>query len=160
MIYSKISLYVDRIIFVENIWPKQAQEPAPVSNVSLIRPFIENVTRTISPSMISIGKPLIGYDWSIPFTPGSLAHILSLSSIISLAYEENAEIQLDEESQTPYFTYTRPSDRFNLHNIVWFIDARSIKALNDLILEYSLIGTGLWNLKIIIKNYFRLLQLP
>ncbi|MDI9509849.1 MAG: LysM peptidoglycan-binding domain-containing protein [Bacillota bacterium] len=149
--YSKISLYVDRIIFVENIWPKQAQEPAPVSNVSLIRPFIENVTRTISPSMISIGKPLIGYDWSIPFTPGSLAHILSLSSIISLAYEENAEIQLDEESQTPYFTYTRPSDRFNLHNIVWFIDARSIKALNDLILEYSLIGTGLWNL----RNYYQ-----
>lgn len=144
--YHGISLLVDMIIFLENLWTKQKQPPAPISNISLIRPYIENVISKVSPSYISLGKPLIGYDWIVPFIPGSTAYLLSLNSTLVLAYEHNAVIHLDEESQTPYFDYTRFVEGVTENHKVWFIDANSIKALNDVIIENDLIGTGLWNI--------------
>lgn len=149
--YNRISSLVDRIIFLDNIWLKQAQPPAPISNISLIRPYIENVSHSVSPKLISIGKPLIGFDWNIPYTTGSTAHLLSLDSAFTLAYEQRAEIQLDEMSQTPYFYYNTAIGGLNEKHLVWFIDARSIKALNDVILDNDLVGTGIWNL----RNYFQ-----
>jgi spore germination protein len=32
------------------------------------------------------------------------------------------------------------------NHIVWFTDARSIKALDEVVIEYDLVGTGLWQL--------------
>lgn len=144
--YYSISLVVDRIIFSQDIWNKKKQPPSPVSNISLIRLFIENVTSKISSKYISLGIPLIGYDWVIPFEPGSTANLLSLNSSIVLAYDQNSEIQLDEESQTPYFKYIRSIVGSVEEHIVWFIDAHSIKALDEVILDYDLVGTGIWNI--------------
>lgn len=53
---------------------------------------------------------------------------------------------MDEESQTPYFTYTKSNIMGPENHIVWFIDARSIKALDNVIIDNDLIGTGLWNI--------------
>lgn len=155
--YSSISEFVDRIIFLESIWTMQKQPPAPISNISLIKPFIENVTSNVSPNLISIGKPLIGYDWIIPFTPGSSAVLMSLNSTINLAYDLKAVIQLDETSQTPYFYYNKSINEVNEQHIVWFLDARSIKALDDVIIDYGLIGTGLWNLRSYYQQLFSII---
>lgn len=144
--YDRISLLVDRIIFLQNLWIKKNQPPAPISNISLIRPFIENVVSKVSSKYISLGKPLIGFDWLVPYVPGSTAALMSLNSTIILAHDQNAVIQLDEESQTPYYEYIRSLLGANENHIVWFLDARSIKALDDVIIEYDLIGTGLWNI--------------
>jgi spore germination protein len=144
--YQKISLLADKIIFLQNIWRKRRQPPAPISNISHIRPFIERVTNMVSPNFISLGKPLIGYDWIVPFVPGSTASLLSLSSAIVLAYDQGVEIRLDEESQTPYFTYYRAIAGTTEGHVVWFIDARSINAFDNVILDYNLVGTGIWNI--------------
>lgn len=146
--YLSMSLYVDRIIFLQNIWTKQVQPPAPISNISLIKPFVKHVTSAISPDLITLGKPLIGYDWVLPFKPGSKANLMSLNSTILLAYEHNTEIQFDEESQTPHFDYIDALETKENHK-VWFIDGRSIIALDDVVIEHDLIGTGIWN----ISNY-------
>ena len=152
--YSSISLFVDRIIFLDNIWNKRKEPPAPISNISLIRPFIENITSKVSSKLISIGKPLIGYDWIIPYTPGVAANLMSLNSTINLAYEQKAVIELDEISQTPHFYY---NSSINQQHIVWFIDARSIKALGDVIIDYDLSGTGLWNLRSFYQQLFSII---
>ncbi len=144
--YQRLSSLADRIIFLQNIWKKRKQPPAPISNISLIKPFIERVTTLVSPSNISLGKTLIGYDWVVPFVPGSSAILLSLSSSIVLAYDQGVEIHLDEESQTPYFDYYRALAGSAEAHIVWFIDARSMKALDDVILDSNLVGTGIWNI--------------
>ena len=145
--YNSISLLVDRIIFLQDIWGKKIHPPSPVSNISLIRPFIENVVSLVSSHNISLGKPLMGLDWALPFTPGSSdVNILSLDSAITLAYEQRVTIQLDEESQTPYYTYHKTNLKNPERHIVWFIDARSIRALDQVIIDNNLVGTGLWNI--------------
>lgn len=145
--YTSISSLVDRIIFLQDIWGKKINPPLPISNISLIRPFIENVTSLVPPHNISMGKPLMGLDWALPFNPGSSdINILSLDSAITLAYEQRVTIQLDEESQTPYYTYNKTDLRNPESHIVWFIDARSIRALDEVIIDNDLVGTGLWNI--------------
>ncbi|MDF2544433.1 MAG: Peptidoglycan-binding lysin domain protein [Herbinix sp.] len=156
--YHSISLLVDRIFFLENIWTKNKQPPAPISNVSLIRPFIENVTTKVSPDLISIGIPLIGFDWTIPFIPGTAASLMALNTTITVAYDQNAVIQLDEVSQTPYYNYTRYTVGALEKHQVWFIDARTTKALADVITEYDLIGTGLWNITSYNQQLFSLMN--
>jgi spore germination protein len=145
--YISISKIVDRLIFMKNIWGTNKEPPGPVSNISLIRPFVEYITNIISPNMISIGKPLIGYDWTLPFIPGtSYARSISLDTAILLAHENRVIIQFDDESQTPYYDYTLAYVGPPENHIVWFIDARSIKALDDVIIDYNLVGSGVWSL--------------
>ncbi|SFS04044.1 LysM peptidoglycan-binding domain-containing protein [Anaeromicropila populeti] len=157
--YKSLSLIVDRIIFLQNVWGKNKQPPSPISNISLIRPFIEYVTNTISSEILSIGKPLIGYDWELPFSPSSsYANSMSLESAITLAYVQGAVIHTDEESQTPYFTYSKSEQVAPENHIVWFINAFSIKALEDVIIEYNLIGSGIWNISIFYQQIWSILN--
>lgn len=145
--YKSISLILDKIIFLQYVWGKNKQPPSPVSNISLIRPFIDYVTPIISPEKISLGNPLIGYNWTLPFIPGSsYASSMSLDAVIILANEQRVVIQFDEESQTPYFNYYTSYVGAPENHIVWFVDARTIKALDDVILDYDLGGSGVWNL--------------
>ena len=53
-----------------------------------------------------------------------------------------AEIQFDEQAQTPYFTYL---DEAGQPHEVWFEDARSCAAKCDLLEQYGLHGLGVWN---------------
>ena len=165
--YNSISLLVDWIIFLQNIWIIKNQPPAPISNISLIRPFIEHVTSIVSAKYISLGKPQLGYDWETPFKPNQTAYFMSYNSTLTLAYDQRAVIQFDEVSQTPYFEYNRSTVGALENHIVWFIDARSIKALNDVIIDYDLVGTGLWNLSnynqqvfSIINGAFDIIKIP
>jgi spore germination protein len=142
--YSTLSSIADRLIFIQHIWGVNTQPPAPISDISLLRPFIDNLTKIVSPNNISVGKPLIGYDWKLPFK--TYANSLTLNSAIILAYDQQAVIILDEESQTPYYNYIKSTVGSPENHIVWFIDSRSFRALNDVILEYNLVGSGIWNI--------------
>ncbi len=166
--YKSISEIVDKIIFFQNVWAMNKQPPSPVSNISSIRTFINYVSTIISPTILSIGKPLIGLDWTLPFSPGSsYANSMSLDSTMILAYEQQTVIQFDELSQTPYYNYIRSSVGPPENHIVWFIDVRSIKALNDLLIEYNMSGSGIWNLMIynqqlwsILNATFNIVKIP
>jgi spore germination protein len=166
--YNRISTLVDRIVFLQNVWDMNKQPPSPISNISLIKPFIEQITNTVSPKVISLGLPLIGLDWELPFIPTvTIAKTLSLNSVLALAYEQRAVIQFDEVSQTPYFEYIRSTVGAPENHIVWFIDARSINALDDVIIDYNLDSTGLWHLTTLnqqlfsmINSTFNIIKLP
>jgi spore germination protein len=108
---------------------------------------MDKITPIISPKFIVVGVPLIGYDWELPFVSGSsYANSMSLNSTITLAYDQQATIYLDAESQTPYFNYIKSYIGSPETHIVWFIDARTINSLVDVILKYNLAGSGIWNL--------------
>lgn len=145
--YNSISSIVDKLIFLNDIWGINKEPPAPVTSISLISSFMDKITPIISPKFIVVGVPLIGYDWEIPFVSGSsYANSMSLNSTITLAYDQQATIYLDAESQTPYFNYIKSYIGYPETHIVWFIDARTINSLVDVILKYNLAGSGIWNL--------------
>ncbi len=145
--YSQFSPYVDGLIFLNFVWGTNYGPPAPVSNINYIRAIIEYAASLVPADQILIGKPLLGYDWQLPYIEGrTYANSMSIESALNLAYETGSVIQFDEDSQTPYFYY----NQFNFgapmqQHIVWFIDARSINVLDDVIQEYMLAGSGVWN---------------
>jgi spore germination protein len=144
--YASLAQLVDNVVFLQYAWGMNTSPPMPVSSNLYLQTFLEYVVNLISPSKITVGIPLLGYDWELPYEPQkTTANALTLNSAISLASDVNATIQFDETSQTPFYNYTLSYTGKPIEHIVWFIDARSTNSLLDLVDEFKLLGTGLWN---------------
>lgn len=147
--YSQFSFYTDGLIFLKFVWGTNYGSPSPVSNIKYIKSIINYVIENVPGEKIIIGNPTIGYDWQLPYLSGkSFATSLAINSVLELAYNANSVIQFDESSQTPFFYYEQFNISIPAQHIVWFIDARSLEALNDLIKFYELSGSGIWNVMI------------
>ncbi len=143
--YSVLNRLAQNIIFMDYNWATTINPPSPISSIYNLNVFLEYINNFIPPEKVIIGIPTIGYDWELPFSAGfSSVYSLTVERAIDLARIFNARIQFDEKSQTPYFLYTDN----NTQHIVWFIDARSINALLDLVIYYNYHGSGIWNITI------------
>jgi spore germination protein len=141
--YSILNEFAQNMIFMNYQWAININPPAPISSIYSMDVFINYVNDFISSEKIIIGIPTIGYDWELPFLPGfSSVNSISFDRAVNSARDHNAIIQFDELSQTPYYIYYDNQIR----HIVWFIDARSINALLDLVVKYNLHGSGIWNI--------------
>jgi spore germination protein len=157
--YADISQLVDGIIFFQYVWGTYTGPPAPVSSINLLRDFLSHIVSGASPDKLSIGKPLIGYDWQLPYVSGvTPIYSISLNSALTLAYTANTAIQFDEISQTPFFQYLQSYSGAPVEHIVWFIDARSVYSLDRLIIEYHLAGSGVWNIMIYYQMLWTLIN--
>jgi spore germination protein len=91
--------------------------------------------------------PLIAYDWRLPYRVGqSRAKSLTLERAVSLARFQGVPILFDDSSQTPFFTYNENLTGIPKEHIVWFIDARSVEALLQIVVQRNLEGSGVWNI--------------
>ena len=147
--YSSIGQDVNNMIFLNLTWGTNYGPPSPVNSIYNLKIFLEYLITLVSPDKIILGTPLISYDWALPYEPGSSsAGALTLSSSLGLANDVSATILFDEVAQAPYFYYNQYNLGASVQHIVWTIDARSIDSLNNLVFEYGLRGTGLWNIMI------------
>ena len=147
--YTALSAPADGITFFEYVWGMKSEPPTPVSSITNIRIFLDYVTNYVAPEKIAVANPLIGYNWELPYVRNlSKITSLTINAAITLAYDTGAIIQFDEISQTPYFYYQNTYVAIPTEHIVWFIDARSIHALNEAILDYGLRGSGVWNVMV------------
>ncbi len=143
--YSILNNLAQNIIFMNYQWATNINPPGPISSIYNLGTFLDYVNNYIPPDKIIAGMPTIGYDWELPFLPGfSSVYSLTYEGAINLAGGYEAVIQFDELSQTPYFIYYDNE----VQHIVWFIDARSINALLDLVVKYDLYGIGIWNITV------------
>ena len=157
--YAAISQIADGITFFQYVWGTNPGPPAPVSSINFIQSFIDYVTTLAPPEKISLGKPLIGYDWQLPYIPEtSSANSLTINSAIDLANNTGTTIQFDDISQTPYFYYQSFYGEWPEDHIVWFIDARSINVLDMLISRYELSGSGIWNIMVYYQQMWTLIN--
>jgi spore germination protein len=91
-----------------------------------------------------MGIPNYGYDWPLPFEQGvTMAKSIGNEEAIRIAERYGAEIKYDETSASPFFNYYDENGR---EHEVWFEDVRSIARKYELIDEFSLKGSGYWNL--------------
>jgi len=151
-IYANIEKVLDGITFLDyNKGLNKNPPPGPVTSINYLEKFLYTVTTIISEEIINIGSTAIGVDWELPYIPNvSRSVILKYYTAIELANDKNSIIYFDEGSQTPYFTYTESNAGVVIQHIVWFIDARTISSIVNLIPKYNLSGTGVW----IIMYYF------
>ena len=144
--YAAFNTYADGFIFLKFVWGVNNDPPAPIINNNNIRMLLDYVTQSIPSDKLMTGNPIFGYDWLLPYIPGrTIATSMTVNSVYELAYETGAVIQFDENSQTPFFFYQQIIG-IPVEHIVWFVDVRSIVGINEIVKEYSLGGSGIWNL--------------
>lgn len=114
--------------------------PMAISPLPTVKELLNYATSVIPNQKILLGLPLYGYDWQLPFDPNlDFAKTIGPREAVNLAREQGAIIQYDFFAQAPFFSYY---DQGGNEHIVWFEDARSMKAKLDLIIDYDLRGVS------------------
>ena len=140
--YQALGQWVDFIFIMTYDWGYMAGPPMAVAPINEVQKVIAYAVTQIPAFKILQGIPLYGYNWRLPFTPGTLATVVNLVDVYDLARRYHAEINFDPAAQSPNFRYT---DEDGVQHEVWFEDARSVTAKYGLVRDYSLGGPGFWS---------------
>ncbi|MCI8485226.1 MAG: LysM peptidoglycan-binding domain-containing protein [Lachnospiraceae bacterium] len=141
--YQLLGEAADSVLLMTYEWGYTYGPPMAVAPLNKVREVVEYALTKIPASKINLGIPNYGYDWTLPFLRGSSkADTIGNIQAVQIAIAQNASIQFDEVSQSPYFTYIL--DGFT--HEVWFEDVRSLSAKFELIKEYNLRGAGYWQI--------------
>ena len=142
--YPLLGQAADAVLLMTYEWGYTYGPPMAVAPIPNVRRVVEYALETIPANKILLGIPNYGYDWPLPYEQGvTRATSISNQYAVTLAAENNAQINYDSNAQSPWFRYT---DRLGIEHEVWFEDARSIQAKLSLISRYNLLGAGYWNL--------------
>lgn len=145
--YFNLGNAANSVLIMTYEWGYTYGPPMAVAPLNKVDEVIRYAVTDISPDKIFMGIPNYGYDWTLPYEKGSRARSLSNVEAVELAVRTGSTIQYDEIAQSPYFNYYDDDGR---EHVVWFEDARSIKAKLELANSYGLKGIGYWN----IMKYF------
>lgn len=141
--YAALGAEVDFMFIMTYEWGWVGGPPQPVAPVNLVRRVIAYATSLVSPSRIMQGLPLYGYDWPLPDSPETLASTVDPQQAISLAARYGAVISFMPVAETPTFNYT---DAAGQAHVVYFEDARSVRAKYQVTRDFNLMGAGYWQL--------------
>ncbi len=137
----------DHVILMTYEFGYTYSAPMAVSPIPGIRRVLEYAVTAIPREKIFMGISNYGYDWTLPYRPGTAARTVTNTGAVDLARRRGAVIQYDPVSQAPFFYYY--DDRRRRH-VVWFEDARSMLAKFTLANEFRLGGLSYWT----IMKYF------
>lgn len=142
--YPGMGAVADLVLLMTYEWGYTYGPPMAVAPLNSVRQVLDYGVSVIDPSKILMGFPNYGYDWTLPFVQGeSVAENISNVEALERAAQVGAEIQFDEQAQSPFYEYVDEQGR---QHIVWFEDARSTRAKLELINEYGLAGISIWTI--------------
>lgn len=142
--YAGIGAVADLVMLMTYEWGYTYGPPMAVAPIDGVRRVLDYAVTQIPRSKILMGIPNYGYDWTLPYVRGeSVAENISNPEALERAARVGAVIQYDETAQSPYYEYTDAQGR---QHIVWFEDARSMRAKLELVNEYDLAGIGFWTI--------------
>ncbi len=140
--YAGIGSVANLVMLMTYEWGYTYGPPMAVAPIDGVRRVLDYAVTEIPRSKILMGIPNYGYDWTLPYVRGeSEAENLSIPEAMARAQQVGATIQYDETAQAPFYEYTDEQGR---QHIVWFEDARSMRAKLELVNEYDLAGVGFW----------------
>jgi spore germination protein len=140
--YAAHGQIVDFVIIMTYEWGWSGGPPRPVSPLPEVEKVIRFAVSQIPSRKIMMGMNLYGYDWTLPYVEGGkFARAISPQTALQIALNNNAAIQYDQEAKAPFFTYW---DGEGNEHIVWFEDARSVRARFNLVKKYGLKGVSYW----------------
>ena len=144
--YSRFPDSIYRILLIEYTWGIIKSPPGPIFSINSLNALLDYILPQIDSSIISIGVPVLGYMWELPYVEGlSSSNSLTRDNVISLAVDVNATIQFDPVSQTPYFTFENSTGE-NVQHIVWFISPITIDSLMKVLIQRGVLSVGVWNI--------------
>jgi spore germination protein len=134
---------VSHVILMTYEWGYTAGPAMPVAPLNLVKKILDYAVTVIPSKKIFMGIPNYGYDWTLPFVPGSKAVALGNVAAVDLARRVRASIQYDYTAQAPFFNYY---DAAGKRHEVWFEDARSMNAKLRTAHQYNLGGVSYWTI--------------
>lgn len=141
--YRALGMAANTVMLMTYEWGYTYSPPMAVAPINKVRAVVEYAISEIDNKKIYMGIPNYGYDWTLPYEKGiSKAKVIGNEEAIRIAQRYSSTINFDNTAQTPYFTYTDSG----IEHEVWFEDVRSIISKYNLIDEFSLLGSGYWNL--------------
>lgn len=144
----------DHVILMTYEWGYTFGPPMAVQPINQVRRVLNYATSVIPSQKILMGMPNYGYDWTLPYTPGTAARTITNVAAVELAGRVGATIQYDTTSQSPFFYYTEGGR----NHVVWFEDARSVQASLRLVNEYNLGGVSYWTINRFFPQNWLVLQ--
>lgn len=157
--YGGIGAVVDYMFIMAYDWHHAGSEPGAGAPITEVRKTVEFAVSRLPRSKIILGMPLYGYDWVIPYRPGTAAKAISNQDAITTAMRYQSPIQYSTEAESPFFQYR---DSQGITHQVWFEDVRSISAKMNLVRQYGLQGLGAWQLTLgfpqgpwLLRKFFR-----
>lgn len=135
---------LNHVILMTYEWGYTYSAPMAVAPIDEVAKVLNYAISAIPRNKILMGVPTYGYVWTLPYKPGTAARAVSYKQAIDLARRYGAHIQYDQKSQAPFFTFY---DENKKENIVWFEDARSIRAKLLLLNKYRLGGLSYWTIQ-------------
>lgn len=145
--YKMLGAVADYVFIMTYEWGYTYGPPMAIAPIDKVRQVIEYAVSEIPSEKILMGVPNYAYDWTRPYVQGSRAQSMSNTEAVNRARRVGAEIMFDSQAMTPYYTYFADGK----DHIVWFEDARSVKARMELINEFGLAGFSVWN----IMNFYQ-----
>lgn len=142
--YGAVAAAVDHVLLMTYEWGYTYGPPMAVAPLPNVVKVLNYAKTEMAPEKIFLGIPNYGYDWPLPYEKGvTKAPSIGCLEAVDIARGFGAEIQYDETSQAPHFTYTAEDGR---GHEVWFEDARSIRSKLDLAAGNGCYGVLYWNL--------------
>ena len=126
-----------------------------VSPVNRIRRVLDYALTEMPAGKILMGFSNYAYDWTLPWKQGTAARVLSNAGAQELAASRWAEIKYDQTAGAAWFNYT---DTAGSRHVVWFEDARSVRARLELVSEYGLAGISIWTADRLWRPLYALLE--
>jgi spore germination protein len=115
--------------------------PMAVAPPNKVRQVLQYAVSVMPRHKIMMGMPLYGYDWTLPYIHGGhWARRVSTQEAYSIAWNHGVPVMYDEQSQSPFLHYSVSGT----NHVVWFEDARSMRAKFNLIKEFNLRGGSYW----------------
>ena len=140
--YQALGKVADFIFIMTYDWGNLGSPPRAVAPLDEVRKVLEYARQTIPLPKIIQGIPLYGYNWQLPYGPESKTTTVNLVEPVELARRYQAAIHYDPVAQSPFFNYVEESGQ---EHMVWFEDARSVKAKYKTAWNFGLGGVGFWS---------------
>ncbi len=140
--YEALGRWADAIFIMTYDWGYPAGPPMAVAPLNEVQKVLRYALSKISNSKIIQGIPLYGYDWQLPFSADTPARAVTLVKVYEIAQRFGASIQYDPLAESPFFNY---QDERGKEHVVWFEDARSVRAKYAGARNFNLGGIGFWS---------------
>jgi spore germination protein len=115
--------------------------PMAVAPPNRVRQVLQYAASVMPRHKIMMGMPLYGYDWALPYIHGGpMARRVSTQEAYTIAWNHGVPVMYDQQSQSPFLHYSVSGT----NHVVWFEDARSMRAKFNLIKEFDLRGGSYW----------------
>lgn len=159
--FAALSRVADRLLLMAHDYHQAAvpSPPAPLPAVAqAVRALID---AGVEPSRIILGLSLSAQQWVLDRQGKLVGSYSPLLETVYRAVEQRtgsqgqlARDQFDPVAQMPVFRYvTDEAGRYE-ENVIWYEDARSLRAKIAVVSRYGLAGVSLWRLGIIPESLF------